>query len=491
MTTRVRLGWRLGREGREAVELPLAEVLRHSVVLGKSGGGKTYLVEAVVGQLLQETSDGVCVTVIDMKGETVDLLLALLQLMDPAVRPLPSQVCTLAPGLGYGLPLNPLTRVEGMDESTQAGVVVHLLDGLSDQSFGPRMTNIARWLVRAAMALDGSLLDVHRILTDDEFAGRVAAHMPDVEVRAYLQRTFPKERAESREALRARIENLLAIPAARAMLCAAGSVPPERLLESRLTLVNLALGRLGGTRVARFIGNWVVTLLTAAIFARKALGNKRHSYVVIDEWQELTKVAADDIEDVLARARSTGVSLTLINQYASQIRTASQALWDGVRTNAMLEVFFRPNEDDLHHVEAALPVTGRMVDPLRLDRLLPEHEERRLLVRFLKNLQPRQALVVNHSSELPAEVISTLTLPAARAIAAWHRLPAEEKDAWRRGGWGQRLEDLTPARVRLPEPGAAGQPAAAHASRERSPSDVPRATVTRFPKGRAGKLVLS
>lgn len=443
----VRIGWALGEEGGRDVRVPQDQAFRHTLCMGKSGSGKTYWILAMLAQILARP--GNCVTCIDPKGETVLSLLWLLQCLERTPRMHPRDVCVIAPWSGYGVPLNPLAPTPGLEPATQAAVVVSLLDDLSDGGLGPRMTNIARWLVRGVMELGGSLLDVHALLVDEDLAPRVALRMRDPELRTYLAHTFPKEPSASRESIRARIENLLALPAARAMLCAEGSIEGSVLLESPLTLVNLGAGRMGAQRVARFMGSWIFTLITTAIFSRDQGRKLLPAYVVIDEWAQLAKVAAEDIEDVLSRSRSVGVSLTLANQYPGQVRAVSQALWEGVQANVALEVLFRPDAESVRHVDAALPVTGRMVDPQRPDRLLSESDEKRLLLRQLGNLQPRQALFVNHLAGTPAELVSTFTVPIARAKAAWDALTAAERDAWWRGRYGVPLADLIPARIRV------------------------------------------
>ncbi|MDP2314914.1 MAG: hypothetical protein Q8P41_18585 [Pseudomonadota bacterium] len=437
----------LGEEGLRVVAVPQAQALRHTLCMGKSGSGKTYWLLGVLAQLLAQP--GVSCAVVDLKGETVLSLLWLLQLLERAPRLRPEDVCVIAPWSGYGVPLNPLAPNPGLDPATQAAVVVSLLDDLSDGGLGPRMTNIARWLVRAVMELGGSFLDVHALLVDETLAPRVARQVRDPELQTYLAHTFPKEPLSSRESIRARIENLLALPAARAMLCAKGSIDGSVLLESPLTLVHLGAGKMGAQRVARFIGSWIFTLITTAIFSRDQGARLPAAYVVIDEWAQLAKVAAEDIEDILSRSRSVGVSLTLANQYPAQIRSVSQALWEGVQANVALEVLFRPDAESLRHVDAALPVTGRMVDPQRPDRLLSEADEKRLLMRQLGNLKPRQAIFVNHLAGTPAELISTFTVPIARARAAWDALTDAERDTWWRGRYGVPLVELVPARMRF------------------------------------------
>lgn len=423
-----------------------SEVLKHTLILGKSGSGKTMQAIAMALQILALSCANI--TVLDLKGETCDVIRQLLLELDRR-SVLPRDILAFSFSRGAFLPLDPLVPIHGMEPAVQASIVVDLLSGLSD-GFGPRMVNIARSLVAAVMAARGSLLDVRALLVDERVAPWLATRVADPELRQYLSLVFPNEPAASKDSLRARLDNLLALPAVRAMLCCGRSTPAAAFLSSPLALIDLGGAGMGSKAIATFIGSWIFTLLASAIYGRDSRTKPRHSWVLIDEWQRLAAHMADEIEDILATARSNRVSLTLCNQYAGQISAVSPALWEGVRTNVALEILFRPEPADLQHLGHVLPVTGRMVDPARPDRLLSAADEQRRLIRDLSNLRPREALVVSHLSGEPACVVQTPTLPLAAAQSAWNALSCDEQARWTFGASATPADTLIPRRLPVP-----------------------------------------
>jgi len=423
-----------------------SEVLKHTLILGKSGSGKTMQALVLALQLLASLCANI--TILDLKGETCDVIRQLLLELDRR-SVLPRDILAFSFSRGAFLPLDPLVPIPGMEVAVQASIVVDLLSGLSD-GFGPRMVNIARSLVAAVMAARGSLLDVRALLVDERVAPWLATQVADPELRQYLSLVFPNEPAASKDSLRARLDNLLALPAVRGMLTCGKSTPAAAFLSSPLALIDLGGAGMGSKAIATFVGSWIFTLLATAIYARDPRTKPRHSWILIDEWQRLAAHMADEIEDILATARSNRVSLTLANQYAAQISAVSPALWEGVRTNVALEILFRPEPADLQHLGHVLPVTGRMVDSARPDRLLSTADEQRRLVRDLSNLKPREALVVSHLSGEPACVIRTPTLPLAEAEAAWNALSPGEQARWTFGSSAVPASALVPRRLPVP-----------------------------------------
>lgn len=435
------------------ITVPIEHALRHMLVMGKSGSGKSFLVASLICQLLTPPRSS-CVTVVDYKGETIGIILRLLQILGEDAPITRNEILSFSLGADACLKLDPLVPVPGLHPATQSAMVVDLLSQLSDP-FGPRMQAIARALVQCAILAGASLLDVRALLVDDRLAPVLASRVPDAELQTYLRHVYENEPNTSKDSLRARLDTLLALPTARAMLTCGSCIPASLFLESPLALLDLGGAGLGSKAIAGFIGGWIFTLVASAIYSRVPSPRLAHSTVVIDEWPRLVGGAgvADDLEDILATARSNNVSLVLANQYAAQISAVSPALWEGVKANVALEVLFRPDAADVRHVDRSLPVTGGAIDPARPDRLLTRAAERDLLHTQLANLPPRHALVIDHLSGEPGSIIRTPALPIDEATAAWDALGAEEQAAWYRGGFAVPSASLIPRRT-LPIPGS-------------------------------------
>ncbi|MFZ5477499.1 MAG: hypothetical protein ACOZNI_12055, partial [Myxococcota bacterium] len=398
----------------------------------------------------------------------------------------PEDVCVIAPWQGdYGVPLNVMAPVPGLEPAVQASLLADMVADFTDD-FSVRMATVFRPLCLALFDLAeqgelGSLLDILALLTDVSLAARLAARVRDPEVRQFLLRTlWTPALARTRESLRYRISELVALPNMRALLCSArGSIDASALLNSRLTLVDLSAPRMGMAGPSLFVGRYVFLLLASAIYRQSPHGDDHPSWVFVDEWQLLARHLAQSFGDLLSLARSRNVALVLANQHPGQVREASHVLWESVQENMAWRALFHPGREALREIEAYIPVTGRVIDPKNPSRLLSPQAERAAIEGVLSRLPPRRAVIVNERGTDPLSVVTTMTLPVARARAAWAALPEAEKVRWRRGRYGVPLHELGPRPLDPPP-----LPTEAENS---VPTQVPRFGKTRFP-GRAGGL---
>ncbi len=420
----------------EPFRLPLSTVLRHALVTGSSGSGKTGFVLSIIPQLVARN---VNVVVADPKG---DLAPELREHFLHATTDLRPGVVTQVQAFGpVGVPLNPLARISGLEPEAQACAVALMVAELIDGGLGPRMMNILEKLALAFIEVGGTLADVARALDDDAFRVRIAGRVRSPELRRYLVDTFAgRESEQSKDALRARLDRLLLLPRVRAMLCADGCLSGDDILEGRVTVLDVGGAPPRMASVGRFMGALLYQLITSAVFSRDPAG-KRPVVVALDEFQETVKSCEDEVERMLTMARFKKVGCILITQSAAQIPAK---LLPVVRTNCIWTAAFRPEKADIVHLDPFLPTTGRRQDPDRPDRLLTEEQERKLLLRELGRLPERHALFADAITGT-SRVIRSLTLPYEPIHALSERLTPDERAAWRRGRFGVPFADLARA----------------------------------------------
>ncbi|MBI1945948.1 MAG: hypothetical protein HYS27_09645 [Deltaproteobacteria bacterium] len=289
----------------------------------------------------------------------------------------------------------------------------------------------------------------------------LAPLIADDEVRRAVVEDLPEESEATRAALRARLDWLLSSRPLRACLCARDGITGARMLEHGLTLVSLGppsgMGAAGKAMAA-----FLMAKVSAAVFARPVDANTPYVIAVIDEAPEvLRRSAADELERLLSMARFKRVAVWSLAQTMDQVRSSSAGLARSIATNASLRVCFRGSPDDVADVAHALPISGRMRDPHRGDRLLTTAQERALLIEHAASLPPRCALFVE--AGVGATFLRTATLPFDEARARFANLLPAERERIEHGNGAVAVDALL-RQARLVAPGAsttakAGRPA--------------------------------
>ncbi|TAK04037.1 hypothetical protein EPO34_02680 [Patescibacteria group bacterium] len=419
--------------------LPIERVLRHALVTGATGAGKTaFVVGAVLS--IAKRSPSTRFVLVDPKGELLDTMRTFVGALGERPPFLARQLLVIDPfAAGMTTPMNLLAPEPGLERSVQANVIVSSLCELFDGGFGPRMMSALTTCVRAAIEAGGTLLDVLELLRRPAYGARLASLIADAEVRRAVVEDFPEEAEATRAALRARLEWLVSSRPLRACLCAKDAATGTQMLEHGLTLVSLGppsgMGAAGKAMAAL-----IMAKISAAVFMR-AVDQAADVLVVIDEAPEvLRRSAADEMERLLSMARFKRVAVWSLAQGMQQVSSSSVTLARSLATNASLRACFRGSSQDVADIAHALPVTGRMRDPHQRDRLLSVAQERALLVERTVSLPPRCALFVE--AGVGATLLRTPTLPFEEARERFEALPAAERERVRYGSNSVQVDEL-------------------------------------------------
>jgi hypothetical protein len=320
--------------------LSVADSLRHTVLLGPTGTGKSWL---IAGLALQDMAVGRSVVVIDPKGDLVRDLTCRV----PADRQ--DEVVIIDGTDEAPVGLNPLVgpqRELGVD-----GLVAVCRDLYAD-SWGPRTQDILHAsLLSLAKRGDGSLVLVPLLWTNAGFRRSVVGRAVKADPMglgsfwAWFESISDAERATAIAPLMNKLRPILLRPGLRAML---GQTNPrfdlrEVFTARRIVLINLAKGELGAD-AARLLGSMVGSLLWQRGLERSQLpARRRHPVMIfIDEMADYVRLPTD-LGDALAQARGLGVGYTLATQHLGQL---PPALRTAVQANARSKVCFQLSHED-------------------------------------------------------------------------------------------------------------------------------------------------
>ena len=322
------------RSDRRRFGIKQRDRLSHVYIIGKTGTGKSSLIEAMARQ---DIVAGRGLAVLDPHGDLVQRL---------AVWALPrrSDVLNLDladPNLRFGY--NPLLRVSPEHRSLVASGAIDLFKLVWSDAWGVRMEHILRnGLLALLEQPKAELADLLPLLTDKAFRLKLLAHVKNEQVRSFWMREYPnysfRYQADGIAPIQNKIGAFLADPRLRRFLSPSdGGLRLRAIMDRRkVLLVNLAQGRVGTDR-SRLVGGLLVTAMGSAAFSRADHPDTERPpfFVYIDEFQSFTTLA---LANMLAELRKYGVGMVLAHQYLAQLDPAIGA---AVHGNAGTLICFR------------------------------------------------------------------------------------------------------------------------------------------------------
>lgn len=292
---------------------------RHMYIIGKTGMGKSTLLENLAIQDIQN-GEGVCF--IDPHGGTAETLLSYV----PEHRI--KDVVYLAPfDQEYPVALNVLEDIGKDKRQLVASGLMGAFKKVWVDAWSARMEYILGNELLALLEFPGStLLGVNRMLADKSYREMIVKNVTDPSVRAFWVDEFAKYSdkfaTEASAAIQNKVGQFSANPLIRNMIGQPVSTFDIRKLmdERKIFIVNLSKGRLGESN-ANLIGSMLITKIYLAAMSRADVGPEAVKdlppfYLYVDEFQSF---ANESFADILSEARKYKLSLTIAHQYIEQM----------------------------------------------------------------------------------------------------------------------------------------------------------------------------
>jgi len=293
---------------------------KHIYVIGKTGMGKSTLLENMA---IQDLQNGEGMAFIDPHGKTAELLLNYV----PPERL--NDVVYFAPfDIEHPISFNVMEDV-GPDKRhlVVSGLMSAFKKLFGEESFSDRMQYILQNTILALLEYPGAtMLGINRMLTDKAYRNKVVANVKDASVKAYWTQEFAAytERfaAEATPAIQNKIGQFTSNPLIRNIIGQPKSSFDFRKImdEKKIFIINLSKGRVGEAN-ANLLGSMLITKIYLAAMSRadvqeKQLRNLPNFYLYVDEFQSF---ANESFADILSEARKYKLNLTIANQYIDQM----------------------------------------------------------------------------------------------------------------------------------------------------------------------------
>lgn len=307
------------RGKREMFGIRAADRGKHMYVIGKTGMGKSTMLENMAIQDIQN-GEGLCF--IDPHGSSAE------KLLDFVPRERVQDVLYFAPfDVDYPVGFNVMEDV-GYD---RRHLVVSGLMGAFKRiwvdMWSARMEYILQNVLLALLEYpDTTLLDVNRMLTNKPFRNAVIEKITDPVVKSFWAEEFAtytdRYTQEATPAIQNKVGQFVSNPLIRNIVGQPKSTfnLREMMDTKKIFIVNLSKGRMGESNAA-LLGSMLTVKIYLAAMSRAdepaaRMAKLPRCYFYVDEFQSMMNEA---FADILSESRKYKLALTLANQYIEQM----------------------------------------------------------------------------------------------------------------------------------------------------------------------------
>lgn len=326
---------------------------RHIYVVGKTGTGKTVLLENMA---IQDIQNGRGVAIVDPHGEFAERVLDFI----PSNRA--NDVIYFNPAdLDYPLTFNIMEQINPEYRYLVASGLMGVFKKIWPDVWSARMEYILRNAILALLEYPGStLLGINRLLADRDYRQKVIERVTDPGVKAFWNNEFAKYPDRFREEAVAPIQNkvgqFITTPLIRNIIGQVRSaIDMREVMDKRKILIaNLCKGKIGED-ASQLLGALVITRLQLAAMGRADIPEEKRNdfYLYVDEFQDFS---TDAFATILSEARKYHLCLTLAHQYIAQLdsmtdRGKSTKVKDAIFGNIGTMIIFRVGASDGEFLE--------------------------------------------------------------------------------------------------------------------------------------------
>jgi CxxC-x17-CxxC domain-containing protein len=341
------------RNQRKKVGIKIDDRRRHLYVIGKTGMGKTVLLENMA---IQDILSGKGVGFIDPHGEAAERLLEFI----PSKRI--NDVIYFNPAdLEFPITFNVMEKVSLEHRHLVASGLMGVFKKIWPDVWSARMEYILNNCILALLEYPNStLLGVNRMLADPEYRKKIVDKITDPVIKSFWVNEFARYtqryEVEATAAIQNKIGQFISNPLIRNIIGQVKSKIDVRkaMDKGKILIANLSKGKIGEDN-SRLLGALLVTKLQLAAMSRVDVPEEKRKdfYLYVDEFQNF---ATDSFVNILSEARKYRLVLTLANQYIAQLEEMtptgrSTKVRDAVFGNIGTLAVFRVGAGDAEYLE--------------------------------------------------------------------------------------------------------------------------------------------
>ena len=289
---------------------------RHLYIVGKSGVGKTKLLELLIRQDVTY-NHGLCL--IDPHGDVMEAIL------DYIPKERIEDVCIVNPSdVDFPASFNPLANVDPAFKFILTQGLIEVLEKQFGANWTPRLEHVFRFTCLALLDYPhATMRGMISMLTDRNYRQKVVEYITDDMVKRFFAIEFAdwseKFDTDAIIPLVNKLGQFLSDPLLRNIFGQKqNKIDIGKLMnEEKIVLINIAKGRIGEEN-SSFFGSMFLTKIKQAGMERAGVPEEQRKdfYLYIDEFHN---IVTRTFENILSEARKYALNLTIANQYMGQL----------------------------------------------------------------------------------------------------------------------------------------------------------------------------
>jgi len=289
---------------------------RHLYIVGKSGVGKTKLLELFIRQDVTY-NHGLCL--IDPHGDVIDAML------DYIPKERIEDVCVIDPAdVEYPASFNPLANVDPLFKFQLTQGLIEVLHKQFGANWTPRLEHVFRFTCLALLDYPhATMRGMISMLTDRNYRQKVVEYITDDMVKRFFAIEFAdwseKFDTDAIIPLVNKLGQFLSDPLLRNIFGQKqNKIDISKLMnEGKIIFINLSKGRIGEEN-SSFFGSMFLTKIKQAGMERASIpeADRKDFYLYIDEFHN---IVTQTFENILSEARKYALNLTIAHQYIGQL----------------------------------------------------------------------------------------------------------------------------------------------------------------------------
>ena len=363
-------GMYLGKSIYRGVERPIfisdEDRRRHMYIIGKTGTGKSQLLEEMI---VQDINAGKGVAVVDPHGDLIDGVIS-------RIPPSRAEDVIYFDPSDTERPMG-LNMLEATTEEQKhfvvtsiVGLMYKLYDPMKTGIIGPRFEHAIRNAMLTVMVEPGNtFVEVVRVLTDASFVQELLPKLTDPIIRRYwtdqIAQTADFHKSEVLDYIVSKFGRFVTNKLMRNIIGQSESSFNFRNVmdEGKILLVNLAKGKIGEEN-SNFLGLILVPRILISAMSRQELAEekRRDFYLYVDEFQNF---ATPDFAQILSEARKYRLNLIVANQFIGQME---EEVKNAVFGNVGTLVGFRVGVTDANYLQHEYQPTFNESDLINIDK---------------------------------------------------------------------------------------------------------------------------